>query len=205
MAMFKNDRGIPTDRVMALRQQGLTDNQIIQSLQHDGYDSQQVLSALELADQSAAHPAPPLQQMPELANPMVNTPKNMAPPLQQFPQGNQVPIQKPELRDSEVEELIEAIVDEKWNEFEKDINKLLEWKESVDDRMQEINNHLKILEKSFSDLHQAIVGKIGDYDKNILQVGIQLKSMEQVFSKVLPTFTDNVAELSRIAEKIKRG
>ena len=54
-------------------------------------------------------------------------------------------------------------------------------------------------------LHKAIVSKIGEYDKNLLDVGTEIKAMEKVFQKVLPTLTENVSELSRITRQVKLG
>lgn len=190
--MAKDD--VPTPKVLALRKQGLSDNQIIQSLQHDGYTSQQVIEALELADQKS-NAAPQQSFSPPGAPqmPMQGQPSNIAPPMQAPQQDN-----------SDVEELIEAIIEEKWTTVEQDMNKVLEWKDTVDETILELQSDFKNIKKNFDDLHKAILGKVGEYDKNILQVGSQLKAMEEVFSKVLPTFTDNVAELDRIADKLKR-
>ena len=60
------------------------------------------------------------------------------------------------------------------------------------------------LKDNFDRLHQAVVGKIGEYDKHILDVASEIKAMEKVFSKVLPTFTENVNELSRITDTQRR-
>ena len=54
------------------------------------------------------------------------------------------------------------------------------------------------------ELQQALVGKIGEYDQNILNVGMEIKAMEKVFQKVLPQFTENVNELSRVTQSIKK-
>ena len=132
-------------------------------------------------------------------------PGSMPPPMggvQQSPQQNNS--SSAGNTDEDIEELIEAIIDEKWAEVEKDINRVIEWKDGVDEKIGSIQEDIKQLQTDFDDLHKAILGKIGDYDKNILNVGSQLKAMEEVFSKVLPTFTDNVSELSRIADKLKK-
>lgn len=194
--MENGKKDIPTDKVLALRNQNLSDNQIIQSLQHDGYTSQQVIQALELADQKhSSAPQPPNQSFspPPPQNNMQGQPQNMAPPSA-----------SPERDNSDIEELIEAIIEEKWATVEEDMNKVLEWKDTVDETIIDMQSDFKNIKTNFDDLHKAILGKVGDYDKNILQVGTQLKAMEEVFSKVLPTFTDNVAELDRIANKLNR-
>jgi len=60
------------------------------------------------------------------------------------------------------------------------------------------------MQQSFDKLHQAIIGKIAEYDKNILNVGTEIKAMEKVFQKVLPTFTENVNELSRVTRGLRK-
>ena len=53
-------------------------------------------------------------------------------------------------------------------------------------------------------LHQAIVGKIGEYDKNILNVGAEIKAMEKAFSKIIPEFAESVTELTELVENLRK-
>jgi predicted site-specific integrase-resolvase len=101
------------------------------------------------------------------------------------------------------EELIEAIIDEKWNELVKDINKIIDWKTSAEGRISSMEQEVKDLKDSFDKLHQAVVGKVGEYDQHILDVGSELKAMEKVFAKILPVFTENVSALTRITDDLK--
>ena len=102
------------------------------------------------------------------------------------------------------EELIEAMIDEKWNELLKDINKVIDWKNSTESRIGAMEQQFSDLKDSFDRLHEAIIGKIGDYDRNILNVSSEIKAMEKVFSKVLPVFTKNVSELNRVTVALKK-
>lgn len=210
--MLDKNKPIPTEQVMGMRRQGLTDNQIIQSLQQQGFNSNEVLDALEFADHTPATQdlSPPTAK---LANPMENSPpplfqnkpEPIPPPMNQPIQNQPPTLQSNEpKRDEEIEELIEAIIEEKWADVEKDIDRLLDWKNGVDEKLTTIKAEIDSMKTSFDELHKAVIGKVGDYDKNILEVGSQLKAMEQVFSKVLPKFTDNVAELSRITERARK-
>lgn len=104
---------------------------------------------------------------------------------------------------SSPEELIEAIIEEKWNELVKDINKVIEWKQKADTKLISMDQQLNDMRAQFDKLHQAVIGKVGDYDKHILEVGTQLQAMEKVFGKVLPAFIDNVNELNIITQRIK--
>ncbi len=125
-----------------------------------------------------------------------------APPA--MPQTMPPPVMAPPTNSVSNEELIEAIIDEKWNELVKDINKIIDWKTAAEGRLSAMEQEIKDLKGQFTNLHQAVVGKIGEYDKNILNVGAEIKAMEKVFAKVLPVFTENVSELSRITDDLKK-
>lgn len=202
-----------TDQVMQLRGQGLSNNQIVQQLQQQGFSAHDIFEALNMADmkQSFAEPGG-AQNMAQPQNPMNGQPASvLGTPQQQFqqppnmPPPNMPPPNAPDSQDTpdDVEELIEAVIEEKWGELKRSVDKIVAWREKTDTRMTEMEQKFADLKDEFDKLHKAIIGKIGEYDKNILEVGTQLQAMEKAFSKILPTFTDNVAELSRIADKMK--
>jgi DNA repair exonuclease SbcCD ATPase subunit len=103
----------------------------------------------------------------------------------------------------EIEEVVETIIDERWKEVTENIKKVIDWKNVMDQRFERMDQEVKDLKENFNELYKAIVGKIGDYDRNLLKVGAEMKAMEKVFSKVLPTFTENVNDLARVAEDIR--
>ena len=102
-----------------------------------------------------------------------------------------------------VEEIAESIVEEKWEEFNKELGKINEWKDKSESRLVKAEQELEDLKEDVENLHKAIVAKIGEYDKNLLDVGTEIKAMEKVFQKVLPELTGSVSELSRITKGIK--
>jgi hypothetical protein len=136
-----------------------------------------------------------MQQLAQQLPPMQQSSSQQMPPMQQ-----NIPMNSLQ---SSPEELVEAIIDEKWNELVKDINKVIEWKQKADNKIAAMEQQVNDLQAQFDKLHNAIIGKIGDYDKHMLDVGAELSAMEKVFSKVLPSFVDNVNELSRITDKVK--
>ena len=101
------------------------------------------------------------------------------------------------------EELIEAIIDEKWNDLLRDINKIIDWKNQAENRITTMEQDMRDLRSEFDRLHQAVVGRVGEYDKHILDVGAEIQAMEKVFSKVLPLFTEKVSDLARITDDLK--
>jgi len=170
---------VPLSTISTLKQQGLSNNQILQQLEQQGYTSTQIFDALRQAS---------------LAPPTLNTP---------VPGGYQMQTMTPSYASGDTEELIEAIIDEKWNDLMGDINKVIAWKDATEARITRMEQQIHDLSDQFGKLQQAIVGKVGEYDRHILDVGAEVKAMEKVFSKVLPAFTDNVAELSRITARVK--
>jgi prefoldin subunit 5 len=103
-----------------------------------------------------------------------------------------------------IEEMAEAIIDEKWEELVKSINKIIEWKEKMDGSINKIQQEITDMKENFDRLHSSVVGKIDEYDKNIVNVGTEVKAMEKVFEKALPAFTENVGELRRIVKSAKK-
>jgi hypothetical protein len=187
--------GIPTDAVLKLRAQGLSNNQIIQTLQRQGYSVQQMSDAMSQAEMKYTVEGAPIsgEKMPE--EPYY--PEN-------YPAGGES-AQQPTFSAKSLQPIIEKIVEEKWAELLRDLEKLAAWKEKTDERLIKIESQLIILKDSFDRLHEGVLGQISEYDKSMKDVGINVKAMEDVFKKVLPGFVENVSELSRITQEMKKA
>ena len=187
---------VSLSHIRELKGQGMTNNQIIQTLQRQGFTSTQIFDALSQA--TAAPSAPAAVSYPTQG---LNSPVAGRMRMDQMPPMSRQPFDS----GSDTEEMIEAIIDEKWNDLLGDINKVIAWKEATEARLAKMEQQMTDIKDSFDKLQQAVVGKVGEYDQHILEVGAEVKAMEKVFSKVLPVFTDNVAELSRVADQMKRN
>jgi DNA-binding transcriptional MerR regulator len=192
------DSNIPLAKVIELRSQGMPNNQIIQLLQNEGFSSDQIFDAMNQADMSQNVG----QGMPE---PNVQ-PDMMENQMNMQPQGydNYSPYGGGQPGRDMIEETTEAIINEKWKEVSGSISKFNEWKDKLEQRMTQMEARFKAIQDNFDKLHGALIAKIGEYDQNILNVGVEIKAMEKVFQKILPTFTENVNELSRLTEKMKK-
>jgi len=216
MALFakKKPAGTPTDTVIQMRQQGLSNDQIIQSLQREGFISSQIFDAMNQADikgvveaappgaPPAPSPGPAAAPAPEPAPPMAEMPPagGFPPMPEEMPP---MPAAAPERSREEIEEIVEPIIDEKWEELVKSVDKIIAWKDSAESKLVKMEQQMKDLKDRFEELHSGILAKIGEYDKGIRDVGSEIKAMDTVFKKVLPTFTENVGELSRLTKKLK--
>jgi len=194
--------GTPTDLVVQMRRQGVSNNQIIQNLQRMGYKSHNIFDAMNQADIKGGVEGAQLEPMPQgIENPVQGygyQPSFEPPQFQQPPSSGESSTHK-------IEELAEAIIDEKWEELVKNLNKIAEWKTETDNRISSMEQELKDLKEQFKDLHTGVLGKAKEYDQNITNVGAQLIAMEKMFQKVTPVFTQNINELSRITDKLKKS
>ena len=226
---------VPVDHVVTMRNQGLNNNQIIQSLQRYGYSIDQINNALNQADikvgvqspfgagpgaamphggpqhdpspfgpgGSMTHGAPAPQQAPP--GPAAHGGPMTAAPMHGggLPPESHVDTGIPSNDEEKMHEIAEAIIEEKWGEITEHIEKIITWKESTEQKFAKMETDIAHLKESFDKLHEGILGKIGDYDKNLSAVGTEIKALEKVFQKILPGFVDNVQELSRITKRVK--
>ena len=90
---------IPIDKVKAMRQQGLDNNQIIQALQRDGYSSSLIFDALSQSEEGVAGH----EDFPNIS-------QNVQDEVVVYPGGS-----GGQQQGASPEELIESIIDEKRN------------------------------------------------------------------------------------------
>ncbi|MBI3035069.1 hypothetical protein HYY71_01995 [Candidatus Woesearchaeota archaeon] len=193
----------PIEQVLMMKQQGYTNNQIVQTLQSQGYNTNQIFDAINQAGLSGGFEATPEQ--PETGMQDYGS-YEQQPYQQQSFQSFQAPkeIQPPASIDEErIQEVAEAIIDEKWEELAKDIRKVIEWKENSENRIAKIEQQILDLRMSIDSLTKSIMSKISAYDQNIVDVGTEVKAMEKVFQKVLPTLTESVNKLDRMTKGYK--
>ncbi|MBI4140082.1 hypothetical protein HY483_03925 [Candidatus Woesearchaeota archaeon] len=172
----------PVERAMALQQQGFDPQQSVEALQRDGYNTAQSIDALNQATPQVG-PEPYPQTMQE------------APPAYQQ-QGNQYGY-------ADVEQVAESVAQEKFDSLNKDVQKLKEDVAVMGAKLEQFSQMTTDLKDDVKNLHQALIGKIGDYDKTLLDVGTDIKAMEKVFTKMLPELTSNIQELDRITSRVK--
>jgi len=180
--------GPPVDQVLQMQHQNMTNNQIVEALQRQGYDITTIMDAIAQAEAVGG-----VQQA---------APGPLGPPMPQPPFPPPPAAGEPDM--GHIEELVEKIVDERWQELQKELTKWNDWRDNVNIRLERMEQSHQDTRNDLDNLHKAIVNKIGEYDKNLIDVGTEIRAMEKVFQKVLPTLTENVNELTRVADQMKR-
>jgi hypothetical protein len=171
----------PVDTVQQMQGQGFSNNQIMQSMQKEGHDLPAINDAFAQSGAQQELGPPSYQELPR----QFQTPRSAG------------------ISREQVEEIAESIIEEKSRDLHQQQARIDEWKADVNTRVDKIDQSITDMKADLANLHKAIVSKIGEYDKNLLAVGTEIKAMEKVFQKILPTLTENVSELSRITKKVK--
>jgi len=197
MALFAPQQAKPdlTNEVNQLRSQGLTDQQIIEEMNSKGIHEAQVISALNKLNGDIPDVNIDATQM-----------SNMPPPgpdqgAMQAQTGN--PASQDNLYER-IEEITESMIDEKWDELIAEVRKIIEWKEKIEQQNHKMDADLQKLKEDFTTLHQAVLGKVEEYDGRMREVGTELKAVGKVFKDVIPVFTENVKELRSVTEGMKK-
>ena len=95
-------------------------------------------------------------------------------------------------------------VEDKVRSFSRQINDLESWKEKATSKIDKLEQSVEDLKRQVTSLNKAIIGKVEDYEKNLLDVGTELKAMQKVFKDSLPELTSSISELSRISKEKKK-
>lgn len=201
----------PTESVLSMKQQGLSNNQIIAALQRQGYNTNQILDAMNQADIRMQTKRPFDVEGGNMADPNapgapVGAPVGapMGAPGGYPDAGQELPPIDDGADTGRIEEIAEAIIEEKWTDLMENINRIVEWKDKTESRITQMETMMKSIKDDFDKMHTSILERVTDYDKHIGDVGTEVKALEKVFQKVLPGFIENVSELSRITEDMKR-
>lgn len=109
----------------------------------------------------------------------------------------------PQMSSDETQRMIEAVVEEKWNDFAQKFGDIIAWKAQVGDDLESVKQEILRLQKRFDTLQAAVVGKVGDYSQGIKDISTEMKALEKVFEKIIDPLTQNIRELNRVTQTLK--
>ena len=125
--------------------------------------------------------------------------------FEQTPQPMQQYYQPPQQSSTEqIQEIAESIIEEKWQEFMSQMGDFDIWRDRVNREIGSVKQELIRTQDRFNNLQKAVLGKVSDYNENILDIGTEMKALEKVFEKILDPLTTNIKELERITNKLKK-
>ncbi len=214
------------ERVMQMREQGLSENQIVQSLRQEGVPPREIEESLsqskikyalndnqkmenqeqtydqgmsKSAFQGDSAPVPLPEEYSEMQSQS---------PMQEYypdyqPQSSYQEYQPPQQFDIEtINEMVEQAIEEKNESLKKQISSFTRFKEDSSIQIERINQRLEKVENTISELQIAILRKIGEYGNDIHSIAREMQSTQNTFSKIVDPLTDSIRELRDISESI---
>lgn len=112
-------------------------------------------------------------------------------------------LQQSQLSTDYVQKIAEEIVEEKWDDLMSKIGDIRLWKDKVEGDITSIKQEILRTQNHFDNLQKAVLGKVSEYNENILNINTEMKALEKVFERILQPMTENIKELARITNNLK--
>ena len=107
------------------------------------------------------------------------------------------------MSNDQMQQVIEAVVEEKWEDLISKVGDLNLWKESVNNDLEAVKQEILRTQERLSNLQNIMVGKVGDYSKNINDISTEMKALEQVMQRILQPLVMNIKDLNKVTQELK--
>ncbi|MBT4111328.1 hypothetical protein HOE37_05705 [Candidatus Woesearchaeota archaeon] len=94
-----------------------------------------------------------------------------------------------------VEEIVDTLIDEKWEELVKEVKKIIVFKERIEKKLERTRNDFDILNDDFLKMRNNFEIRINQCNKNIDTAIDLLSGVKLVGIKVIPEFVECVSSL----------
>jgi DNA-binding transcriptional MerR regulator len=102
-----------------------------------------------------------------------------------------------------IEELIEGIVAERWQEFEERLTDFEKRDFQLQAQIEDVRKRIKEFEDSLKTKETGLTGKLEEFGGSMENIEGRIGSIEKVFKEFLPDLTENIKTMSDLVEKIK--
>lgn len=216
------------EKVMQMKNEGLTEGQIIGLLRKEGVSPKEINDALsqskikstinsnvnapsdDFADMKPSimldkrkqqSEPPPEEQYEEYSEeaPIENNPEQNYNQEYYYPE-YQPPKESYGTDIETINDITEQIVEEKNIELKKQISDIIKFKDETRIEIEKIKERVDKIENVFNELQVAILRKIGEYGEDIKNVSDTINATQESFSKLVNPLTDNIRELQKITK-----
>lgn len=182
------------DVILEMQSQGLGEEEIAENLRQQGFSPKEISDAFsQLQVREAVS-----QEYSDVEAPQ---PGEEAPAYQGY--GYNYPQSSSSASSEMVAEIVEQVVAEKIAGLNKSISSLTSLKSDFEERLKDFDSRIKKLEESIDTLQKAILGKIGDYGKDIKSIHQEMGMMQESFSKALNPLMEQGRKMEKSADKRK--
>ncbi|MFA5484683.1 MAG: hypothetical protein WC260_00295 [Candidatus Pacearchaeota archaeon] len=207
------------DIIAEMQSQGISNQGIFENLQRQGYNPTQINDAINQIKITTQPMDTQNQQDPFNQPQNFNQPQDFNqnqqyndPQQENYPQENyytQTPqaysgeeyYQQPSFDTETITEITEQVISEKFREYNKKTGDIVSFKNTIQDKVDDINTRLKRIESTIDKLQQAIIQKIGEFGENTQIIKKDLESLHDTTSKLMNPLIDNYRELQKTNER----
>ncbi len=199
----KDENDVPD--ISSMLNNGMSQQDIIDSLRQQGYDSTTIKNALLNAFKSNAGKQTaqqPIQQMQE--EPVQRVQNIQQPSIQENRQSyenNNNTISNQNLES--IQQILEQIINEKWKSSATELNSLRSSVNINTNSIENIKDNLEKLNQRIDSIQNTMVGKTEEYNKTISDVNVELQAFEKVIDRLIPAISDSIKELRDLIDDLK--
>ena len=99
-----------------------------------------------------------------------------------------------------ISEIAEQVTTEKLNEYKKKVGDIGSFKNTIQDKVDDIDDRLKRIENTIDKQQQAIIGKIGEFGESNAMIHKDLDNLHGTVAKLMNPLIDNYNELKKISK-----
>ncbi|MCL4376164.1 hypothetical protein M1558_01580 [Candidatus Parvarchaeota archaeon] len=198
----KDENDVPD--VSSMLNSGMSQQDIIDSLRQQGYDSTTIKNALVNAlkgNSGKQNAQPPVQTMQEDPVQRIQNvqQQSVQESRQSYESGNTMSNQNLE----SIQQILEQIINEKWKSSASDLNSLRSSVNINTNSIETIKDNLEKLNQRIDSIQNTMVGKTEEYNKTISDVNIELQAFEKVIDRLIPAISDSIKELRDLIDDLK--
>lgn len=195
----KDENDVPD--VSSMLSNGMSQQDIIDNLRQQGYDSTTIKNALVNAIRNNASNKQ-AQQPAAQEIPIQRVQTNPQPAVQESRQpydGNAMSNQNLE----SIQQILEQIINEKWKSSSSELNSLRSSVNINTNSVENIKDNLEKLNQRIDSIQNTMVGKTEEYNKTISDVNVELQAFEKVIDRLIPAISDSIKELRDLVDDLK--
>ncbi len=103
---------------------------------------------------------------------------------------------------TEVEEVVEAVVEEKWKQLEFRLDAIEKRFDAVNERLHDVDLQMRTIKESGNVASGGIEGKLDQYHDNLDQIDARIGSIEKAFKETLPSMIESVRSVNDSLQKM---
>ncbi len=197
------------EKIKEMRKKGVDNSRIIEELKNQGNSNSDIYNSLDKEGSSIGSNLEPPSPSREMNSSEINfSPIEEEEPIEEFQMPtsySSTPTNIPKRQSiEEIEEIAEAVVEEKIQELSSLIGDINIWKEQVNSEMSAIKQEVLRIRNQLENLQATTIGKVDVYNKSLVTMSTEIRALSKVMEKIMEPLTTNVKELSRITEKFKK-